>query len=83
MSTVELKVKSAAWAALLVTLAGETILGTTVTDFVPSLPDWLEVPAYSLITSGVVFLAAFRRKNVAGKLAPSTIEAAEAEFRKQ
>lgn len=77
---VELKVKAAAWAALLLTLAGETVLASTVTDFVPALPDVLEVPAYSLIASAVVWLAGFRTRNVEGRLAPSTVEAAQKEF---
>jgi hypothetical protein len=79
---VELKVKAAAWAALLLTLAGESLLAGTVTDFVPSLPDWVEVPAYSLITAATVFLAGFRTRNVTGRLSPSTVEAAEKEFKR-
>lgn len=79
----ELKVKAAALAALVTTLVGASLLAGQVTDFVPVLPDWLEVPAYSLIEAGLVFLAAYRKKNVAGKLAPSTVAAAEAEVRRR
>jgi len=79
----ELKVKASALAALVVSLAATTLLGTTVTDYVPQLPDVLEAPAYSLIAAAIVWLAGFRTKNVEGKLSPSTIAAAEAEVRKR
>jgi len=83
VNVTELKVKAAAIAALVVSLTGTTLLGSTVTDYVPSLPDLLEAPAYSLIASGVVWLAGFRTRNVAGKLAPSTEAAIEAEVRER
>lgn len=79
----EVKVQAAALAALAVSLLGTSILGSTVTDYVPQLPDLLEAPAYSLIASGVVWLAGFRTRNVAGKLSPSTQAAAEEWLRKQ
>lgn len=83
MNATELKVKAGALAALAVSVIGTTLLTSTVTDFVPSLPDALEVAAYSLINAGLVWLAGWRARNVAGKLAPSTIEAVEEELRQR
>lgn len=82
MSVTEVKVKAGALAALAASVIGTSLLAGTVTDFVPSLPDAMEVAAYSLINAGIVWLAGFRARSVAGKLAPSTIEAAERELRK-
>lgn len=82
MSVTEVKVKAGALAALAASVIGTSLLAGTVTDFVPNLPDALEVAAYSLINAGIVWLAGFRARSVAGKLAPSTIEAAERELRK-
>lgn len=79
----ELKVKGAALAALLVSLAGTSFLAVTATDYVHALPDLLEAPAYSLIASGLVWLTGFRTRNVAGKLAPSTVAAVEREVGKR
>lgn len=83
VNVTELKVKASAFAALAVSLIGTTILGTTVTDYVPQLPDLIEAPAYSAIAAAIVWLAGFRTRNVAGKLSPSTIEAVEAEVRRR
>ncbi len=83
MNVTEAKVKSAAFAVLIVAVIGQGVLAGTVTDYVPSLPDVLEVPAYSLIASAVAWVAGFVKRNVSGKLAPSTIEAVEVELRKR
>ena len=83
VNVTELKVKAAALTALAVSVLGTSFLAGTVTDFVPALPDLLEVPAYSLIASGLVWLAGFKTKNVDGKLAPSTIEAVRRELNKR
>lgn len=77
----EVKVKAGALAALVVSLAGTSLLGIVATDYVPMLPDALEAGVLSLLLSGSVWLAGWRARNVAGKLAPSTIEAAEAQVR--
>ena len=79
----ELKVKAAAIAVLIVTVVGQGLLAGTVTDFVPQLPDVLEVAAYGLIASGVAWLAGFQKKNVEGKLSQSTIDAVEAELHRR
>lgn len=79
----ELKVKASALAVLAVSLVGQGLLAGTVTDYVPQLPDFLEVGAYSLIASGIAWLAGFCTKNVAGKLAPSTMEAVQREVGKR
>jgi hypothetical protein len=76
----ELKTKAAALASLVVVLVGQGLLAGTVTDFVPSLPDWLEVGAYGLIASGVTWLGGYFRSNVAGKLSESTIKAVQEEL---
>jgi len=79
----ELKVKAAALAVLIASIIGQGLLAGTVTDFVPGLPDFLEVGAYSLIASGVAWLAGFQKKNVEGKLSQSTIDAVEAELKRR
>lgn len=80
MNATEVKVKAAAVAALAVSLAGTALL----TNFdVAILPDWAEVIGYSLVNAGLVWLAGFRTRNVAGKLSPSTIEAVEAELHRR
>jgi hypothetical protein len=71
----ELKVKAATWGTFAVTLIGMVLLGTTVTDFVPALPDWIEAPAYSAIASLSTFLAGYNTRNRPGSLSPSTVEA--------
>lgn len=68
--------------ALVVGLVGQGTLAGTVTDYVPSLPDFIEVPAYSLIATALVWLAGFVKKNT-GSLAPSTVEAVESELRRR
>jgi hypothetical protein len=83
VNVTEVKVKASAIAALVVSLVGTTILGTTVTDYVPALPDLLEAPAYSVIAAAMVWLAGFRARNVAGKLAPSTVQAVEEQVAKR
>lgn len=79
-SITEAKVKAGALMALAVGLIGQGLLAGTVTDYVPALPDFVEVPAYSLIASALVWIAGFVRSSVAGKLAPSTVAAVEAEL---
>lgn len=80
MNATEVKVKAAAVAALAASLAGTALL----TNFdVAILPDWAEVIGYSLVNAGLVWLAGFRTRNVAGKLSPSTIEAVEAELHRR
>jgi hypothetical protein len=74
-SGTEVKVKAATWGAFALTLVGMVALSTTVTDFVPALPDWLEAPAYSLITALGTWLAGYNTKNKPESLSPSTVEA--------
>lgn len=71
----EVKVKAGAYATFAVTLVGMVLLSTTVTDFVPALPDWLEAPAYSLVAALVSFLGGYNTRSKPAELSPSTIEA--------
>ena len=79
----EAKVKASALGVLVVSLVGQSLLAGTVTDFVPKLPDFLEVGAYSVIAAGAAWLAGYVKKNVVGKLAQSTIDAARKEVGKR
>ena len=72
----ELKVKAAAYATFALALAATAFLGTTATDYVHALPDWLEVPAYSLLLSAGTWVAGYSKKNQPNDLSPSTIDAA-------
>ncbi len=71
----EAKVKASAWATFLVSLAGLTLLNTTVTDMVPALPDWAETPIYSLILTASTFLAGWSKRTQPGAVSPSTRDA--------
>lgn len=73
----ELKVKAASWATFLATLAAGTFLATTATDYVHALPDWLEVPAYALLTAAVTFVAGYQTRNKPTDLSASTISAVQ------
>lgn len=78
---VELKVKAAAWATFALSLAASTFLATTATDFVSALPDWLEVPAYSLLLTAGTFVAGYQKRSQPAALSASTIEAVQAWLR--
>jgi hypothetical protein len=71
----ELKVKGAAFATFVVSLLGQAFLATTATDFVSALPDWVEVPAYSLLLTAVTWVAGYSTRNKPSDLSPSTITA--------
>lgn len=78
-SATEAKTKASALAVLIVGLIGQGILAGTVTDFVPKLPDFLEVGAYSAIAAGAAWIVGYVKKSVAGKLSQSTLDAARRE----
>lgn len=79
----ELKVKAAALASLAGGLVVNGILAGTVTDFVShSIPDIFEVGALSIVQAAAVFVTGYVTKNVAGKLAPSTVTAVTEWLRK-
>jgi hypothetical protein len=71
----ELKVRAAAWTTFVLSLTATTFLGTTATDYVHALPDWLEVPAYSFLLSAGTWVAGYVRKSSPADLSPSTIDA--------
>lgn len=71
----EAKTKAASWAAFALSLAGLSLLGTVSTDYVHALPDWAEVPAYSLIGAAVVWLTAFNTRHKPSSLSPSAVDA--------
>jgi hypothetical protein len=73
---VELKTKAASFVAFVVSLAGLTLLSSVDSDMIKSLPDWLETPVYSLLSSALVFLASYNTKHKPGKLSLSAIRAA-------
>lgn len=79
----EAKVKASALASFVITLIGTSWLGAISTDYVPSLPDVLEAPAYALIAAGVTFLAGYGKRNAEGKISPSTYAAVEAYLRRR
>ncbi len=79
----ELKVRAASWASFLASLAGLTLLTSTVTDAVPALPDWLEVPAYALVSSAITWLAGCNTRTKPDNLSPSTVEALKEWMRKR
>jgi hypothetical protein len=74
----EVKVKAATIGAYLASTAGLVFLANTATDFVESLPDWLETIVYPVIPAAITFLAGYQAKSKAGSLARSTIDAARA-----
>lgn len=77
MSRTEIKVKAASYATFAVALVALTFLGTTATDYVHSLPDWLEVPAYSLLGTAVTWASGYYTRNKPEALSESTIRAAQ------
>jgi hypothetical protein len=75
----EAKTKASAFTVLVVALVGQSLLAGTVTDFIPKLPDSLEVTGYSLVAAGAAWFGGWIKKSVSGKLAQSTIDAARRE----
>jgi len=71
----EWKVRAATWAAFLSSLAGITALQATVTDMVPTLPDWLETPAYSLLIAAATWLAGYNTRTRPDSVSESTRDA--------
>lgn len=71
----ELKVKAATYTTFVLSLAATAFLGTTATDYVHALPDWLEVPAYSILLSAGTWVAGYVRRSAPDDLSPSTIDA--------
>ena len=76
-SKTEIKVKAASYATFAASLVALAFLGTTATDYVSALPDWLEVPAYSLLGSLVTFVSGYYTKSRPEALSESTIIAAQ------
>jgi phosphate/sulfate permease len=76
----ETKTKAASWAAFALSLAALTLLGTVSTDYVHALPDWAEVPAYSLLGTAVIWLTAFNTKHKPASLSPSAVEALRGKY---
>lgn len=72
----ELKVKASAAASYLASLAGLTALGT-VTDYVESLPDQIEVLVYPFVPALVSLAAGYLKRNRPGLISQSTREAVE------
>lgn len=66
-------------AASVATFVGSTVLlsvlATVDTDMINQLPDWLEVPAYSLIVSAVAWLTGHQTRHRPGSMSRSAVEA--------
>jgi hypothetical protein len=77
----ELKVRAAALATFLVTLAGSIFLSTTATDYVHALPDWLENIIYPALVAGISLLSGRATRTRPDYLSPSTVEAVESWLR--
>jgi hypothetical protein len=74
----EWKVKAAAWAAFLVSLAGTTVLEWTATDLVPALPNslnWLAPIVSAALTAGLTWLAGWSARTKPENLSQSTVDA--------
>lgn len=71
----EFKVKAMSYAAFALSTVALTWLGTTATDYVHGLADWLEVPAYSLLGTLALWLTGYQTKNKPEALSPSTVAA--------
>jgi hypothetical protein len=79
----EAKVKATALVSGLAVAALMAWLGSTGSDLiVKQLPDGLEVPALGVLAYVLTFLAGYKTRSTEGKLAPSTLDAAEAWLRK-
>lgn len=76
-SKTELKVKAASYATFALSLVALAFLGTTATDYVHALPDWAEVPSYSLLGSLVTFVSGYYTRNKPEHLSESTIIAVQ------
>jgi hypothetical protein len=76
-SRTEWKVRAAALATYLVSLAGVTLLDTTVTDYVHSLPDWLESVVYPMVPALGALLAGRAARTKPDYLSPSTVTAVQ------
>lgn len=76
-SRTEWKVRAAALATYVVSLAGVVLLDTTVTDYVHALPDWLESVIYPMIPALGALLAGRAAKTRPDYLSPSTVTAVQ------
>lgn len=73
---VESKTWAATFATFIASFAGLTLLSSVDTDMINGLPDWLETPVYSLLTSGIAYLSAYYTAHKPGKLSFSALRAA-------
>lgn len=78
---IELKVKAGALGSYVAAAAGMVILGSTVTDFIHSLPDVVETVLYPIVPAAASLLAGYLRSNKPDYLSQSTIDAASAWLR--
>ncbi len=76
-SKTEIKVKAASYATFAASLVALAFLGTTATDYVSALPDWLEVPAYSILGTAVTFVSGYYTRSKPTALSESTIIAVQ------
>lgn len=75
---VEAKVKAAAWAAFVVSLAGSVLLEWTATDLIPALPgnlNWLAPVLVAAVTTASTFVAGYLKRSKPDSLSESTVDA--------
>ncbi|HEU4754014.1 MAG TPA: hypothetical protein VFU47_12970 [Armatimonadota bacterium] len=73
----ERKTKASALAAFVVALVGLSVLSSSSTDMIAALPDWLEAPAYSLVSAAIVWLSGYVTSHAPDRLSRSAVEAAQ------
>lgn len=71
----ERKTWAATFATFVAAFAGLTLLSSIDTDMIKALPDWLETPAYSLLTAGLTWLTSYVTTHRPGKLSRSALQA--------
>lgn len=72
---IEWKTKASGIATYLACLAGLAWLADSSTDFVHTLPDWLEAPAYALVPAVAALLAGYVAKHKPDALSASAVQA--------
>jgi ABC-type transporter Mla maintaining outer membrane lipid asymmetry permease subunit MlaE len=75
MNPIEWKTKMQSLAVFLIATAGLSWLATESTDFIATLPDWLEAPAYALALALTGLLTGYVTKHRPQAMSDSAREA--------